>query len=125
MRNVLGVRVLSGILCFGLCVGPAAADTWSGAYGNTIVSTYDDGHVVNVYVDEDHTYTIVPKAGGEMISGTWEDGGGESCFTITDPASYAGGEPLCFEQKDYQVGDTFEGTDSTGHFAAVIVKGRA
>ena len=103
---------------------PAFAETWSGAYNNTIVSTYDDGHVVDVYVEPDHSYTIVPRNGGDTIEGTWADKSGESCFTITSPAKYAGGEPLCFALKEYQVGDTFEGTDSTGHFKAEIVKGR-
>ena len=113
------------ILVAALVVGvPAIADTWSGVYDNTIVSTYDDGHVVDVYVEADHTYTIVPRSGGETISGTWSDKSGESCFTITDPAQYAGGDPLCFALKDYKIGDTFEGKDSTGHFTALIVKGR-
>jgi len=103
---------------------PAFADTWSGAYDNTIVSTYDDGHVVDVYVEADHTYTIVPRGGGDTISGVWADRGSKSCFTIKEPAKDAGGDPLCFAVRDYQVGDTFEGTDSTGHFKALIVKGR-
>ena len=103
---------------------PAFAGTWSGAYDNTIVSTYDDGHVVDVYVEPDHSYTIVPRAGGDTIYGTWADKGNQSCFTITTPAKYAGGEPLCFALKDYQVGDMFDGADSTGHFKAEIVKGR-
>jgi hypothetical protein len=102
----------------------AFADTWSGAYDNTIVSTYDDGHVVDVYVEADHTYSIVPRNGGDTITGTWADSGKQSCFTIKDPAKYAGGAPLCFALKDYEVGDTFDGTDSTGHFKAEIVKGR-
>ncbi len=103
---------------------PAFADTWTGAYENTIVSTYDDGHIVDVYVEPDHSYTIVPRDGSATISGTWSDKTGESCFTITDPAEYAGGDPLCFAIKEYKVGDTFEGSDSTGHFTAEIVKGR-
>jgi hypothetical protein len=103
---------------------PAFAGTWTGAYDNTIVSTYDDGHVVDVFVEPDHSYTIVPRSGGDEITGTWADKGNQSCFTITAPAKYAGGEPLCFGLKDYEVGDTFDGTDSTGHFKAEIVKGR-
>ena len=104
---------------------PVFADTWSAAYDNTIVSTYDDGHVVDVYVEADHSYTIVPRDGSDEISGTWSDDTGESCFKIISPAAYAGGSPLCFPIKDYQIGDTFEGTDSTGHFVAKIVKGRS
>ena len=95
---------------------PAIADTWTGAYDNTIVSTYDDGHVVDVYVEPDHSYTIVPRNGGDEITGVWADSGNKSCFTIKAPAKYVGSEPLCFALKDYQVGDMFDGTDSTGHF---------
>ena len=104
---------------------PALADTWSAAYDNTIVSTYDTGKVVDVYVEPDHSYTIVPRDGSEEITGTWDDATGKSCFTIKEPASYAGGDPLCFEIRNYKVGDTFEGADSTGHFKAEIVKGRS
>lgn len=106
-------------------VSPSFADTWSAAYDNTIVSTYDSGKVVDVYVEADHSYSIVPRDGSGEITGTWSDSTGESCFTIEAPAAYAGGAPLCFPIKDYQVGDSFEGTDSTGHFVAKIVKGRS
>lgn len=123
MRKNLIVTAAATAILLGSMV-PVAADTWSGAYDNTIVSSYDDGHVVDVYVESDHTYTIVPRDGSETIEGTWSDANGQSCFTIVSPASYAGGEPLCFELRDYKVGDIFEGSDSTGHFTAEIVAGR-
>ena len=124
MRRAFGISGAAVVVGLGLWAGPVAAGTWSGAYDNTIVSTYDDGRVVNVYVEDDGTYTIVPKT-GDTISGTWADDGNESCFTITAPAAATGGDPLCFDKKEYKVGDTFEGTDATGHFTAVIVKGRS
>ncbi len=102
---------------------PAAADTWSAAYGATIVATYSDGHAVKVFVEPDHTYTIVP-ASGEAIHGTWADNGSQSCFSITSPAAYAGGAPVCLPQKEYQVGDGFDGQDATGAFHGVITAGR-
>lgn len=102
---------------------PALADTWSAAYAGTITATYADGHAVKVYVEPDHSYSIVP-AEGETIRGTWKDGGGQSCFTIVTPAAYAGGAPVCIAAKDYQVGDSFEGEDATGHFTGVIAAGR-
>ena len=115
-------------LCFGavLCAGfasPAFADTWSGAYGNTIVSTYTDGRVVKVYVEPDHTYSIA-LPNGSMLKGTWADGADASCFTATDPAPAPGAKPVCFPLKEYKLGDSFDGADSSGSFKGVIQAGR-
>ena len=100
---------------------PALADTWTGAYGGTIESTYSDGRVVKVYVNADHSYSIgLPN--GQTLKGTWADMDGQSCFTMTDPAP--GAKPSCFPVKEYKVGDTFSGDDATGHFTGVIKAGR-
>ena len=102
----------------------ASADTWSGVYDATIVSTYADGHVVRVYVDPDHTYRIVPTS-GETIRGTWSDNAYQSCFVIISPAAYAGGAPSCYPLRDYKVGDAFDGVDAAGaSFHGVITAGR-
>lgn len=102
---------------------PALADTWSGAYGNTIDSTYTDGRTAKVYVEADHTYSIkLPD--GFVIKGTWADAGGQSCFTPTDPAPKPGDKPVCFPVKEYKLGDTFTGADSSGSFTGVIHPGR-
>ncbi len=98
--------------------GPAFADTWSGAYGNTITSTYGDGRVVKVYVEADHSYSIV-LPNGQTLKGTWADADGQSCFTLS-----SGGKPSCFPIKAYAVGDTFVGSDATGTYSAVITAGR-
>lgn len=103
--------------------GPAAAETWSNAYANTIVATYADGRVVKVLVEPDHTYTIA-TADGQTIKGTWADAASLSCFTITAPASYVGSPPTCFPAKDYKIGDGFDGKDSSGTFHGVVAAGR-
>lgn len=121
--KVIGVLAGAGLLA-GLAAGPAAADTWSAAYGNTIVATYTDGRVAKVFVEPDHTYAIVPQAGGDTIHGTWADKDGQSCFTITAPAAAVGGAPACFPVKDYKVGDSFPAKDATGTATAVITAGR-
>lgn len=100
-----------------------SADTWSGAYGNTIVSTYDNGTVVKVYVEPNHTYTIKLPS-GQTLSGTWADGGGQSCFTVTNPPPKPGATPTCFALREYKVGDSFSGQDSNGGFHGVINPGR-
>lgn len=102
---------------------PAAADTWSGAYDGTIVSTYADGRVVKVYVNPDHSYSIL-LPDGKTLKGTWADADGKSCFTATDPPPAPDAKPTCFPIKEYKVGDTFAGEDATGKFTGVIKAGR-
>jgi hypothetical protein len=97
---------------------PALADTWTGVYGNTITSTYSDGRVVKVYVNADHSYSVL-LPDGKTLNGTWADANGQSCFTLS-----TGGTPSCFPVKEYKVGDSFGGTDATGSFTGVIGAGR-
>ena len=112
---------LAAVAVIGLAALPAQAGTWTGAYGNTIVSTYQDGRVVKVYVQPDHTYSIA-LPGGKTLKGTWADANGESCFTLSNPAP--GAKPTCFPEKAYKVGDTFSGKDASGSFTGKIVAGR-
>jgi hypothetical protein len=104
-------------------VSPAAAETWTAAYDGTIMSTYTDGRTAKVYVNADHSYSIA-LPNGTILKGTWADAGGQSCFTLTDPAPAPGAKPVCFPAKDYKVGDSFQGEDVTGKFAGVIQAGR-
>jgi hypothetical protein len=116
------VATLAGVAVV-LAAVPASADTWSGAYGNTINATYTDGRTAKVYVEADHTYSIkLPN--GTVLKGRWADAGGQSCFTLTDPPQAPGAKTPCFPVKEYKVGDTFSGEDSTGKFTSVIVAGR-
>jgi len=108
--------VLTGAVL--LAASPAVADTWTGVYDGTIVSTYGDGRVVKVYVNADHSYSIALPDGREL-RGTWADADGQSCFTLS-----SGGKPTCFPIKEYKVGDTFVGEDPTGKFTGVIQAGR-
>ena len=112
------LRTLTFTVALICAATPAFADTWTGAYGNTITSTYSDGRVVKVYVNADHSYSVV-LPDGKTLNGTWADAGGQSCFTLS-----TGGKPSCFPIKEYQVGDTFSGTDATGSFTGVITAGR-
>jgi hypothetical protein len=111
---------ITALLC---AASPAAADTWTGVYGNTITSTYADGRVVKVYVEPDHTYSILLPSGAKL-KGTWADANGLSCFTLTDPPPAPGAKPSCFPLKEYVVGDTFSGEDATGKYTGVISAGR-
>lgn len=113
---------VGALFCAGFA-STAFADTWTGAYGNTIVSTYSDGRVVKVYVEPDHTYSIT-LPNGAVLRGTWADGSGGSCFTVTNPPPAPGAAPACFPLKEYKVGDTFDGTDASGSFKGVVQAGR-
>jgi len=113
----------AGVLCLGMAAQTAAADTWTGAYGGTIESTYKDGRVVKVYVNPDHSYSIA-LPNGATIKGTWADGNSQSCFTATDPPPAPDAKPACFPLKEYKVGDTFSGEDATGSFSGIIKAGR-
>jgi hypothetical protein len=59
-----------------------------------------------------------------VLKGTWADANGQSCFTLTDPPAQPGAKIPCFPVREYKVGDTFSGEDSTGTFTSVIVAGR-
>jgi hypothetical protein len=124
MKVINAVGVLAVLWGVGLTAQSALADTWTGAYKGTIVSTYTDGRVVKVYVEPDHTYSIDPGNGGAKIKGTWKDGNGQSCFTATDPPPAPDAKPICFPLKEYKVGDTFDGEDASGKFKGVIQSGR-
>lgn len=113
------MKTLTLIAATLLCAAaPALADTWSGVYDGTITSTYADGRVVKVYVNADHSYSVV-LPDGQTLKGTWADADGQSCFTLA-----SGGKPSCFPIKEYKIGDTFSGEDPTGKFTGAITAGR-
>lgn len=123
MKSTSTFCIAAALCVVGFAAAPAIADTWSGAYGNTIVSTYTDGRVVKVYVNADHSYSIkLPD--GKTLKGTWKDGKGGSCFYQKDPPPAANQKPACFPIKEYKVGGTFSGQDAGGKFTAVIKAGR-
>lgn len=123
MKSTSAFCLAAALCVVGVTAAPAIADTWSGAYGGTIVSTYANGNVVKVYVNADHSYSIT-LADGKVLKGTWKDGDNGSCFYQSDPAPAADQKPACFPLKDYKVGDTFSGEDAGGKFTGVIKAGR-
>lgn len=117
------MKATTALIAFALVCAPALADTWSGAYDATIMSTYTDGRTAKVFVNADHTYSIA-LPDGTKLKGKWADADGQSCFTLTDPAPPPDAKPVCFPVKEYKVGDSFEGQDATGKFTGVIQAGR-
>lgn len=113
--------LLAGLIAV---AAPAAAGTWDGAYGATIVSTYTDGRVVKVWVNADHTYSLLLPDGKTTIKGTWADANGQSCFTTTDPPPSPDAKPVCFPIREHNVGDSYGGEDASGKFTSVVQAGR-
>ncbi len=66
-----------------------AGDTWAGAYGGTIVSTYANGSVVKVYVNADHSYSIT-LPNGSTLKGTWAGWRGRKLLVHHDRPAAAG-----------------------------------
>ncbi len=112
------------LACLVAVAVPASAGTWDAAYNNTVVSTYADGRVVKVYVNADHTYSLLLPDGKTPIKGTWADTDGQSCFAATDPPPPAGAKPVCFPAMEHKVGEPYSGEDATGKFTSVIQAGR-
>jgi hypothetical protein len=123
MKSTNAFCVAAALCVVGFAAAPAIADTWTGAYNGTIVSTYADGRVVKVYVNPDHSYSIT-LPDGKILKGTWKDGDGGSCFYQSDPPPAADAKPACFPLKEYKVGDTFSGEDAGGKFTGVVQAGR-
>lgn len=105
MRLFASVAIAAAMLA-----GPAlAADPMASAYGNTVVIVYGDGTTVNLYVNEDGTYTGSSPMGES--AGTWAISGKQTCFTQSSP------EPApasCSPTVTKNVGDSWTGTGQGG-----------
>lgn len=123
MKSTNAFCVAAALCVVGFAIVPASAGTWTDTDKATIVSTYADGRVVKVFVQPDHTYSIA-LPDGTILKGTWKDGDGQSCFTVTDPPQAPDAKPVCFPLKAYKVGDTFSGEDAGGNFTGVITAGK-
>lgn len=101
-----------------MMAGPAlAADPMASAYGNTVVIVYGDGTTVNLYVNEDGTYTGTSPAGES--AGTWTISGGQTCFTQTSPEA---SPPSCSKTVNKNVGDTWTATGQGGAPVTITIQ---
>lgn len=112
------MRLLATVaLAAAMLAGPALADPMATAYGNTVVITYGDGTTVNLYVNEDGTYTGTSPAGES--AGTWAVSGGQTCFTQTSPEA---GEPSCSKTVSKSVGDSWQSTGQGGAPVTITIQ---
>lgn len=100
-----------------MLAGPALADPMASTYGNTVVVTYGDGTTVNIYVNEDGTYTGSSPMGES--AGTWTASGGQTCFTQSSPEP---GEPSCSQTVSKNVGDSWQSTGQGGAPVTVTIQ---
>lgn len=114
MRILASAALVAAIMM----AGPAlAADPMASAYGNTVVTVYGDGTTVNIYVNEDGTYTASSPAGES--AGTWAISGGQTCFTQSSPQA---GPPTCSKTVSKNVGDTWTGTGQGGAPVTITIQ---
>ncbi|MDP2259785.1 MAG: hypothetical protein Q8J89_08735 [Caulobacter sp.] len=104
-------------LAAAMLAGPALADPMATAYGNTVVITYGDGTTVNLYVNEDGTYTGSSPMGES--AGTWAVSGNQTCFTQSSPEP---GEPSCSKTVSKNVGDSWQSTGQGGAPVTVTIQ---
>lgn len=100
-----------------MLAGPALADPMATAYGNTVVITYGDGTTVNLYVNEDGTYTGSSPAGES--AGTWAISGSQTCFTQASPEPTP---PSCSKTVSKNVGDSWQSTGQGGAPVTVSIQ---
>ncbi len=113
MRLFASVAIAAAMLA-----GPAlAADPMASAYGNTVVITYGDGTTVNLYVNEDGTYTGSSPMGES--AGTWAISGGQTCFTQSSPEATPAS---CSKTVSKNVGDTWTSTGQGGAAVTVTIQ---
>ena len=100
-----------------MLAGPALADPMATAYGNTVVITYGDGTTVNLYVNEDGTYTGSRPMGES--AGTWAISVSQTCFTQSSP------EPTpdsCSKTVSKNVGESWQSTGQGGAPVTVTIQ---
>lgn len=101
-----------------LMAGPAlAADPMASAYGNTVVIVYGDGTTVNLYVNEDGTYTGSSPMGES--AGTWAISGSQTCFTQSSPEPTP---PSCSKTVTKNVGDSWTGQGQGGAPVTITIQ---
>lgn len=113
MRLLASVAFVAAMMA-----GPAlAADPMASAYGNTVVIVYGDGTTVNLYVNEDGTYTGSSPMGES--AGTWAISGNKTCFTQSSPDATP---PSCSPTVAKNVGDTWTGTGQGGAPVTITIQ---
>lgn len=115
MRLIFGVLIASVAFA-----GVALADPQANLYSNTIVITSAAG-VSKALVNEDHSYaTTFPD--GKVVKGSWAVQGDQVCYTQTDPAPAATDKPICVENEERKVGDTWEAPGADGKPMKVMLQ---
>ena len=115
--------IAAGVVC-AVFAGSASAGDMSGYFGNTVLCKYPNGDVTKVYVNQDHTFLVVPT-GHPQTTGTWADSGTTVCYTQTNPAPDPKMHQVCNSSQARKVGDSWDVTDPYGaHCTATMAAGK-
>ena len=106
--------------------GVAFADTMAETYGNTVLSTNDNGETSKFWFKADGTVTFETSK-GEKGSGKWAIKEGKYCSTPNLPANAPKDTPApkesCLEyQANHKVGDKWTQKDADGKTITVEIK---
>lgn len=112
------MRIAASLALLVLCgAAPAAADTMSAAFGNTVTVAHPNGATERYYFEPDGSVRMVMPDGAEM-SAQWEQRGEEVCLTMN------GQENCSPVPADKVAGDSWALETGGGTITVSIVEGR-
>lgn len=118
MVRVLGAAVAAAAM---LIAAPAMADM-SAAFGNTIISRYNDGGWVKHYFNADGTYSA-HWSDGKRITARWSQDGQRICLSHIRPSMLI--PRFCTALVEASVGETWQARDPLGRRTTnTLVRGR-
>ena len=121
MRLTIVLAASAGL--FALTTAASAGDM-SGYFGNTVLCKYPNGDVTKVYVNQDHTFLVVPT-GHPQTTGTWADDGTTICYTQLEPKPGPNEHQVCNSSEARNVGQSWDVTDPFGaHCTATLAAGK-
>lgn len=103
--------------------GPAGADPgMSGAFGNTILTTYPDGGWVKHWFDPDNSYAA-QFSDGRRLTARWRVEGQNVCLTNIRPNMFV--PRFCSRMVQAEVGESWTSRDPMGRRVRnTLVRGR-
>ena len=122
------MRLASLTLCLAIAAGSmgltaAAPSPLSGAFGNTIVSTYPDGRIARLWLHENGSYDAKGRR-GDPSSGRWSLKGSKICLKQLKP--FSAPFSFCTPYGAAKVGASWKGKAVTGEPITIrLVKGQS
>ncbi len=116
------LRLAAGLSLAIMAPLPASASDLSGAFGNTIVSTYPNGVTVRHWFEPDGAYRS-ESSSGRKLSGRWRIEGERVCLTDIRPSFVI--SRFCTPMVAARIGDSWNARDPLGRQTRnTLVRGR-